>query len=221
MRALTAILLIFVASPVWAADYSLFDGACTFSAPSIWKAFPTKRSDNESIGFEIPYARTDGTPDAANVIVKVWPNKSSIDVEGLAQWEDNKIIGAKGTAVLGASIEDKQWITLFMEANETAIPYALIDRFGATKDYLISVRIAIPVYPNGGAADIRWLEEMFENTNKLIASIILSKQSESKSRIEMRDGAAYLVSYPDGGMPISPFPLEPAGLVIDPSKLKK
>ena len=205
-----------------ASEYIFFNGAAKVNVPSKWQTQGiTKKGNAEAVFFDIPNNGTSNNNKTANLLLIAEPNKSKLKVSQYAQWKSSTLLASEGTELLASSIENEQWITLFIKTQQNNTPYLIIERFAATEDHLIMLMAALPISINGNKNDVEWTKTTIEQVNSIIKSINLNGSSLMKSRVTIKDGVAYLSSEPSGEQLIAPFPVVSQGAIIDVTKVKK
>jgi len=148
--------------------FALFNGRATFTAPRSWGAIQAPASDTlEEVLFCIPNPISEGTPDAANVLVQIRPAPK---VPNFRTYTDSLfaiVTAGEGHLVLTDTTDADHVRTIFWRGQQGATPYGIADIFGVTRGLAIYVRTALPLLKRMPAD---WLPRVTRELNGFLGS---------------------------------------------------
>jgi len=148
--------------------FALFLGRVTFAAPRSWGAIQAPASDTlEEVLFCIPNPISEGTPDAANVLVQIRPAPKVPNFRAYTDSLFAIVTVGEAHLVLTDTTDADHVRTIFWRGQQGATPYAIADIFGVTQSLAVYIRTALPLLRRMPAD---WLPRVTKEVNGFLGS---------------------------------------------------
>ena len=149
--------------------FALFKGRVTFTAPQSWGVTEVPASDSfAAILFCIPNPVSEGTADAANVMLVVRPAPTITSFRAYTDSQFAQATGRDIQLILTDTTEGDRVRTIFWRGQQGTTPYGIGDIFAVRGGLAIQIRSALP-FLRGLPPD--WLPRVSAELNAFLASV--------------------------------------------------